>query len=375
MSKDTAYLVLENGKMYKGKYFGDKTAVNIMGELVFSTLMTGYLETLTEKSYYGQIVMQTFPLIGNYGIITEDFEGETVEAKGYIVKSWCEEPSNFRSEGNLDAFLKQKNITGLCGIDTRAVTKELREQGVMNAMITNNIDNIENIDFEAIKNYKIKNAIASVSCKEIAELKGENSKYKVVLYDYGAQESLKRELLKRGCDVYVVPHNTTAEQIKQIKQINSDGIDGIVLSNGPSDPADSDNIEIVNNLKEIIKLNVSIMGIGVGHQLLALANGFKTKKLKHGHRGSNHPVKNLQTGTVYITNQNHGYTVEPESIKSDKARVIYENVNDKSCEGIEYNNKCFSVEFYPESHGGGGDTAFIFDKFIENTENIERGNK
>jgi carbamoyl-phosphate synthase small subunit len=349
-----AYLILENGRVFEGKYFGAEREA--IGELIFSTGMTGYLENLTNASHYGQIILQTFPLIGNYGRITPDFESGSVKATAYIVNSWCEEPSNFRNEGNLDAFLKSEGIPGIYGIDTREVTKIIRENGVMNCKIAYAKDNI---DFDEIKNYKITQAVESVSCEEIQEFKGENSKCKVVMLDFGAKESIKLKLLESGCDVWLVPYNTGAEQIKNINP------DGIILPNGPGNPAD--NPEIINNIKDIIKLNLPVFGIGLGHQMLALAHGFKTKKLKYGHRGANQPVKNLSDGKVYITSQNHGYTVEPESINKDTAQVLFENVNDKTCEGIEYKDGLmFSAEFYPEAfHDSAQNTSFLFDRFID----------
>ena len=355
----TAYLALENGRIFEGKFFGAEH--DVTGELVFSTGMTGYLETLTDPSYFGQIVMQTFPLIGNYGIIPQEFESPSVKVKAYIVKSWCEDPSNFRSEGNLDAFLKAENIAGLYGIDTREVTKIIRENGVMNAKITGDIDNI---DFAEIKNYKITKAVENTSCAEIKEFKSENGRYKVALIDFGMKDSIKQKLLKRNCDIWVVPYNITSEQVKNINP------DGIVLSDGPGDP--SDNIEIINTIKEIINLNIPVFGICLGHQLLALAHGFKTKKLKYGHRGANQPVKDLQTGRVYITNQNHGYTVVSESVDRNTASLSFVNVNDKTCEGLEYNDiPAFSAQFHPEACESPCDTGFLFDRFVEMMENMK----
>lgn len=350
----TAYLILENGKIFEGKSFGAEREV--LGELIFNTGMTGYLETLTDNSYYGQIILQTFPLIGNYGKISSDFESKSVKATAYIIKSWCEEPSNFRNEGNLDAFLKSENIPGLYGIDTREVTKIIRENGVMNCKIAYDKDRI---DFDEIKNYKIVRAVESVSCSEIEQFTKEANKRKVVILDFGLKESIKLKLLNSGCDVWVAPYNTSAEQIKKLNP------DGILLSNGPGNPAD--NPEIIDNLKDIIKSGVPIFGIGLGHQLLALANGFRTKNLKYGHRGANHPVKNLNDGRVYITSQNHGYTVEPESIDKNTAQILFENVNDKTCEGIEYKSKLmFSTEFYPETgYKSAQNTSFLFDRFID----------
>ncbi|NLZ49322.1 MAG: carbamoyl phosphate synthase small subunit [Clostridiales bacterium] len=353
MSKK-AYLILENGQCFEGQTLG--AVGEVIGEIVFTTGMTGYLETLTDQSYYGQIVLQTFPLIGNYGIIPSDFESEFIGASAYIVKYPCENPSNFRSEGELDEFLKKRNIIGLSHIDTRAVTKIIREYGVMNGKITDKKP--ENIDLEEIKNYKIKNAVESVSVKEVIEYKCVNPKYKVALLDFGLKRNIVRELTKRGCNVWVFPYNSTVEDIKSINP------DGIMLSNGPGDP--SENYIIIENVKEIINTNIPMFGICLGHQILALAHGFRTHKLKYGHRGANQPVKDLISGRVYISSQNHGYAVTSESIDKDVSDQWFVNVNDKTCEGVIYKNSpIFSVQFHPEACGGPHDTAFLFDKFIE----------
>jgi carbamoyl-phosphate synthase small subunit len=347
------YLILENKTVFKGKSFGAKKEVT--GELVFTTAMTGYLETLTDPSYFGQIVVQTFPLIGNYGVIPADFESKKPYLKAYIVRDWCQEPSNFRSEGDLDTFLKNNDIVGLYDIDTRELTKIIREHGVMNAKIVFE-GKITDRLLDEIKNYTIVNSVSSVSSKEICEAKNSGSKYKVVLWDFGAKENIKRELIKRGCDVITLPSNATAEQIKKLAP------DGIMLSNGPGDPAS--NTEIIEQLKEISKQKIPIFGICLGHQLLALSQGAKTKKLKYGHRGANQPAVNLKTGRVYITSQNHGYAVVSESLP-DTAELSFKNVNDDTCEGINYKNMpAFSVQFHPEASAGPLDTGFLFDEFI-----------
>ena len=353
----TAYLVLENGMIFEGSYFGAQREV--IGEIVFTTGMTGYLETLTDPSYYGQIVLQTFPLIGNYGVIPSDFESSSVHASAYIVKHWCQEPSNFRSEGDLDTFFKQQNIVGLHGIDTRALTKVIRENGVMNGKITSHLP--VDTDTSALRSYKVVDAVKSVSRTSMTHEKVENPKYKVALFDFGLKENIHRKLLQRDCEVFILPHNTTAKEIAELN------LDGIMLSNGPGDP--SENTEVIDNLKEIIKLNIPTFGICLGHQLLALAHDFQTEKLKYGHRGGNQPVKHVLTGKVYITSQNHGYAVVSNSIDSQVAKQLFYNVNDKTCEGIIYKNMpIFSVQFHPEACSGPLDTAFLFDTFIENME-------
>lgn len=344
------FLILENGIKFKGKSFGAKG--EITGEVVFTTGMTGYLETLTDPSYFGQIVVQTFPLIGNYGVIPKDFESTKPNLRGYIVKELCQEPSNFRCEGLLDTFLSKNGIIGICGIDTRALTKIVREYGVMNGKIS-----LTDADDASISDFKVVQAVSSVSPKEESFFKSTNSKRKVVLWDFGAKENIKRELLKRDCDVITVPYNTTAKRIMELSP------DGVMLSNGPGDPAE--NVEIIEQLKLLKDYNIPTFGICLGHQLLALANGAKTEKLKYGHRGANQPVTDIETGRIYVTSQNHGYTVVKDSLK-DNSKLSFVNSNDDTCEGVDYlDYKAFTVQFHPEACGGPLDTAFLFDKFIE----------
>jgi len=349
----TAYLALQNGTVMKGEYFGAHG--EITGEVVFATGMTGYLETLTDPSYYGQIVMQTFPLIGNYGVIPADFESASVGTRAYITKYPCKTPSNFRSEGNIDNFLKERGITGLCGIDTRALTKIIRENGVMNGKIMGRCP--AEADIAEVKAYSIKNAVAAVSShsvtKTLPNSKGASLRVslRVALMDFGAKRGITNALAARGCEVWSFPHNTSAQEILNMKP------DGIMLSNGPGDPAEDANKGIVETLRLLQNSNVPIFGICLGHQLLALANGYSTKKLKFGHRGANQPVKDTSTGRVYITSQNHGYAVV-----ADKCYFV--NVNDGTCEGMDYGNS-FSVQFHPEACGGPLDTSFLFDRFIE----------
>ena len=342
---NTAYLVLEDGTIFKGESFGDQGQVT--GEIVFTTGMIGYLETLTDQSYYGQIVLQTFPLIGNYGIIPSDFESASVGAKAYIVKRPCQDPSNFRSEGNLDIFLKERGIIGLCGIDTRALTKIIRENGVMNGKITSVPPTDD--DRNEAKAYSIRNAVAAVSSRTVSKI-GSGSR-RVALMDFGAKCGIVEALNTRDCEVWLFPHDTTAEQILKTNP------DGIMLSNGPGDPSEPANAGIVETIRVLMQSGIPIFGICLGHQLLALANGYKTHKLKFGHRGANQPVKDLSTGRVYITSQNHGYAVDSEE-------GSFVNVNDSTCEGMDY-GVSFSVQFHPEARGGPLDTAFLFDRFVE----------
>jgi len=352
--QQSIYIVLENGQIFQGESFG--AAGEAVGEIVFTTGMTGYLETLTDPSYYGQMVVQTFPLIGNYGVIPADFESYYPHVKAYIVREWCEFPSNFRSAGDLDTFLKMNNIVGVYGIDTRELTRIIREVGVMNAKITTTIDNIDEILAE-VKNYRITNAVQAVSTDEIAFSAGSPGGFKVVLWDFGAKENIRRELMKRGCQVITVPAFITAQEIVGFKP------DGIMLSNGPGDPADNE--DIINEMVKLTDSGIPIFGICLGHQLLALAQGAKTAKLKYGHRGANQPVQDLQTGRVYITSQNHGYAVVADSLPA-QAALRFINANDGTCEGIEYHNMpAFSIQFHPEASAGPLDTSYLFDQFIE----------
>ena len=345
-----AYLVLENGTVFEGKSFGAEKETT--GELVFTTAMTGYLETLTDPSYFGQVVLQTFPLIGNYGVIRSDFETPTPALNGYIVREWCQAPSNFRCEGNLDTFLKEKNVPGICGIDTRALTRIVREYGVMTCRIQYTPEVTDDLLAE-MKNYVITDAVESTTITEKETFPVDDAKYHVVLMDFGAKHNIGRELNKRGCSLTVVPAGTAAEEVLALNP------DGVMLSNGPGDPAK--NTAVIAELKKLSDSGVPMFGICLGHQLLALARGAQTEKLKYGHRGANQPVKELASGKVYITSQNHGYAVVSDSLPSD-AVVSYVNGNDNTCEGVSYTDiPAFSVQFHPEAHGGPLDTSFLFD--------------
>ncbi|MCL2462194.1 MAG: carbamoyl phosphate synthase small subunit [Defluviitaleaceae bacterium] len=359
-----AYLMLENGMVFEGKYFGGENEIDreVTGELVFSTGMTGYLETLTDPSYCGQIVLQTFPLIGNYGVISSDFESPIIGPKAYIVKYPCQDPSNFRSEGDLDTFFKQRGIVGLCGIDTRAVTRVIRENGVMNGKITAHEPSAA--DLEEIKSYRITGAVEKVSRKEPEFFKSEAGKYTVALLDFGMRRCVREALLQRGADVWEFPHAATLKDITGAIGANPDGI---VLSNGPGDPLDSQ--AMINNVKEIISSEIAVFGVGLGHQLLSLANGFETEKLKYGHRGASQPVRDTKTGRLYITNQNHGYAVVSRSIAAETAEETFVNVNDGTCEGIRCKkHPVFSVQFLPDTTNGANGTGFIYDEFINGME-------
>lgn len=349
MHMEKAYLVLGNGQVYEGQRIGANR--DSTGELVFTTGMVGYLETLTDPSYAGQIILQTFPLIGNYGVISPDFEGDC-HARGYVVRELCDAPSNFRSEYELDRFLKERGIPGICGVDTRAITRLLREEGVMNARICSQVP----ADLAEIQSYQVRGVVAQVSGKEIAEYPAQGEeRFRVVLIDYGAKRNIIRCLQKRGCRVTSVPHNTSAEAILAMAP------DGVMLSNGPGDP--EENVYEIGQIRKLMG-KVPIFGICLGHQLTALAMGGKTVKLKYGHRGTNQPVRLFDGSRTYISSQNHGYAVVSESME-DIAKLSYVNANDLSCEGLDYPDKsCFTVQFHPEACGGPHDTEFLFDRFI-----------
>ncbi|HOO27677.1 MAG TPA: carbamoyl phosphate synthase small subunit [Lachnospiraceae bacterium] len=370
MSKP-AYLVLENGQIFKGKAFGAEKET--IAEVVFTTGMTGYLETLTDQSYFGQAVVQTFPLIGNYGIISPDSESASLSIgpKAYIVKHLCVHPSNFRSEENMDAFFRKKGITGVYGIDTRALTRAIRSQGVMNGLIT--YDLAQQIDYEKIKNYTIENAVESVTISKprVVEANSEHEtiptgieklkspvRRKVALLDLGLKENIVRELSERNCEVTIFPSFTSADRILEYEP------DGIMLSNGPGDP--TKNVDVIETVRTLCMSGVPIFGICLGHQIMALANGCLIRKMKYGHRGANQPVKNLETGRVSITTQNHGYVVKTGTIDEKIAREWYINANDGSCEGIRYLDfPAVTVQFHPEACAGPQDTSYLFDNFME----------
>ncbi len=401
-----AFLILADGTVFEGKSIG--ATGSTIGETVFTTGMTGYLETLTDPSYYGQIVTQTFPLIGNYGDIPVDYESKKSWVRGYIVRELCDQPSNFRCSGQLNDFLKAQGIIGICGIDTRSLTKRLRESGVMNGMIVSgkNAEKLRPNEFlEKIKSYKIESAVervqnnafdnchaepvsassghaelVSASINKIPkQVRNDKITHHIVLFDFGAKLNIQRNLEKRGCKVTVVPYNTTAEEVIKMSP------DGIMLSNGPGDPAE--NVGVIEEIRKLCEYNkqvvsirpsaysttadgsttrvIPIFGICLGHQMLALARGCKTSKLKYGHRGGNHPCKDTETGRIYITSQNHGYTVENTSLPP-YAKMSFFNVNDGTVEGITYTDiPAFSVQFHPEACGGPHDTNFLFDRFLK----------
>lgn len=342
-----AYLVLQDGQVFEGVRFGAE--VDSLGELVFTTGMCGYLETLTDPSYYGQIVLQTYPLIGNYGIIEEDFEGKCA-VRGYVVREWCETPSNFRAQYDLDTFLKKQGVAALCGVDTREITRIIREHGVMNAMICDEVP----ADLTPLKTYAVTDAVRAVTCDApVACPAVGEEKHRVALLDYGAKRNIVRELTKRGCAVRVLPAGTSAEEILKTAP------DGVMLSNGPGDP--QENTYEIEQIKALLG-KVPLFGICLGHQLTALAVGGDTMKLKYGHRGVNQPVRELSGPRTYITSQNHGYAVVSDTVKTGE--VSFVNANDGTCEGIDYPAlRAFTVQFHPEASSGPHDTSFLFDRF------------
>ncbi len=348
------YLTLQNGKVFEGYSFGaEKEAV---GELVFTTGMVGYLETLTDASYYGQIVAQTFPLIGNYGTIDEDVAGKKCWLSAYIVREKCDAPSNFRCTGTLESYLKEQGIPAMYGVDTRELTRIVRENGVMGASIT--FTPVK--DFSSLKGYKIENAVKAVTLSEVKTY-GKQGGAKVVLYNFGDKDAIANELIARGCEIVEVPSSFTAEEVLKCNA------NGVVLSGGPGDPAE--NKEAIASVKALAG-KLPVFGVGLGHQIFALAMGGKTRKMKYGHRGANQPVRETATGNVFITAQNHGYEVVANSVANGKESYL--NVNDGTCEGFEYPELSAStVQFFPAVCGGPHSAYGLFDKFVESMKKVK----
>ena len=351
-----AFLILEDGTVFGGTSIG--STKDMISEIVFNTSMTGYLEVLTDPSYAGQAVVMTYPLIGNYGI-TPDMESKKAWPDGYIVRELSRMPSNFRCEGTIQDFLKEQDIPGIAGIDTRALTKILREKGTMNGMITTNENyNLDEI-LPKLKAYTVGDVVSKVTCDEKYVLEGNGPK--VALMDFGAKKNIAKSLNERGCEVTVYPAGTKAEEIIAANP------DGIMLSNGPGDPETC--VSIIEEIKKLYNTDIPIFAICLGHQLMALATGADTKKMKYGHRGGNHPVKDLDSGHVYISSQNHGYMVDGDTVNPEIAKVAFVNVNDKTVEGLRYKNKnIFTVQFHPEACPGPQDSDRLFDEFIEMME-------
>lgn len=359
-----AILLLSDGTVFKGTARGK--CENTTGEVVFNTSMIGYQEILTDPTYYGQLVAMTFPLMGNYGINDEDFESDKTCLKGFITRDISDFPSNFRCKGTLNDYLIKNNITAIEGIDTRALTRLIRDKGCLNGsiLVGDVTEELINKELEKLKEYKIENPVKEVSSKENKRYEAENAKYEVVLYDFGCKNNIIASLNKCGCNVTLVPYNTSKEEILKLKP------DGIMLSNGPGNPMDL--IDITKNIKAVIEENIPVFGVCLGHQLVALAMGFETEKLKYGHRGASQPVKDVESGRTYITSQNHGYSVKESSIDKKTGEISHININDNTVEGIKYNNyPVFTVQFNPEVSESMVGTTYLFDKFVS----LMEGNK
>ncbi|MGL5086165.1 MAG: glutamine-hydrolyzing carbamoyl-phosphate synthase small subunit [Clostridium sp.] len=344
-----ANLILENGMIFEGKAFGHLK--DSVGEVVFTTGMTGYQEVLTDPSYYGQIVTMTYPLIGNYGINLEDMESDSPKVRGFIVREKCNFPNNFRCEMDLEDFLKQNKIIGLEGIDTRALTKVLRNNGTMKGIITLEAQNLDEVK-DKVNAFSNKDAVSIVSTKEAYTIEGSGKH--VAIMDFGIKTNIIRNFKKRGCKLTVFPMTASAEDVLAVNP------DLVFLSNGPGDPEDL--TEVIENIKKIVGVK-PIVGICLGHQILGLTLGGKTAKLKFGHRGCNHPVKDLEENKVHITSQNHGYVVEtlPQDVVA-----THLNINDGTIEGMKHSKlPIFSVQFHPEASAGPQDSEYIFDKFMK----------
>ena len=347
------YLVLEDGTYYTGFKLGADTLTQ--GEIVFNTAMTGYQETLSDPSYTGQIITFTYPLIGNYGINRDDFESLIPTLKGVVVKEACQAPSNFRAQKTLDDVLKEFDIPGISGVDTRSITKKIREHGVLKAAfvddeteIETSIQNLKTIEFP-------RNEVPTVSTKTPYVSTGFD--LRVVLVDFGKKQNIVRELNARGCEVTVVPYDTTAEEIIKMSP------DGVMLSNGPGDPAD---VQVAVDMIKGIIGKIPFFGICLGHQLFALSQGATSFKMKFGHRGANHPVKDLSTGKIALTSQNHGYAIDADSIKETDLEVTHIALNDGTIEGLRHKvEPAFSVQYHPEACPGPTDSNYLFDQFIE----------
>ncbi|MFP3154764.1 carbamoyl phosphate synthase small subunit [Lachnospiraceae bacterium ZAX-1] len=373
-----AFLILEDGTIFSGTNIGSKREV--ISEIVFNTSMTGYLEVLTDPSYAGQAVVMTYPLIGNYGICFADQESKKPWIDGLIVRELSRVPSNFRSDQSIQQFLETNDIPGIAGIDTRALTKLLRGKGTMNGMITTNEAFIVEEIISKLKSHIQGNVVDKVTCKAKRIVEAEEATNranqaaltkegvqqatahkKVALMDFGAKQNIIKSLTQRGVQVIIYPANTTASEILLDKP------DGIMLTNGPGDPKQCETI--IKELKKLYDSQVPIFAICLGHQLMALATGADTQKMKYGHRGGNHPVKNLETGRVYISAQNHGYVVNMDTVDPKVAKPVFVNVNDKTVEGLNYTGKnIYTVQFHPEACAGPQDSGFLFDRFLKMME-------
>jgi carbamoyl-phosphate synthase small subunit len=348
-----ARLLLEDGTLFTGKAFGAEG--DSIGEVVFNTGITGYQEVLSDPSYCGQIVTMTYPLIGNYGITRDDFESVRPYIHGFVVRQHEPAPSNWRAQYTLDYLLKEYGIIGISEIDTRMLTRRIRHHGVMKGLLTTSDKSVAELKEQLDAAVLMRDQVSRVSTKSVFSAPGE--KERIVLVDFGAKSGILRDLTKRGCDVVVVPHDTTADQIRRLSP------DGVLLSNGPGDPKDVPHA--VQTIRELLG-EFPIFGICLGHQLFALACGADTEKLKFGHRGGNHPVKDLVSGRCYITSQNHGYSVKEESVAATDLIVTHINNNDGTIEGLKHkHHAAFSVQYHPEAAPGPFDSSYLFDDFLD----------
>ncbi|MCD8381299.1 MAG: carbamoyl phosphate synthase small subunit [Clostridiales bacterium] len=352
-----ATLILENGAVFEGESIG--STEDVVCEMVFNTSMVGYQEILTDPSYAGQGVVMTYPLIGNYGTNDEDDESEHPWAEALVIRHLAPRGSNFRCTSTLNDYLIRHGITGIQDIDTRALTRILRIQGVMNGVITCE----ENYDLDALMErmhaYRVQGTVERVSCKEITHIPGDGPR--IALYDFGEKRNMANRLLHYGCDLTIYPAHTPAETVL------AEGYDGIMLSNGPGDPADC--VDIIPQVRKLYESGIPIFAVCLGHQLMALATGARSRKMRFGHRGANHPVKDLARNRCYITSQNHGYVIEAESVDPEIAEISHINVNDGSLEGLRYRQKpVFTVQFHPEASPGPVDTDYLFRSFLDVVE-------
>jgi len=348
-----ARLLLEDGTLFTGLGFGAEGGS--VGEVVFNTGMTGYQEVISDPSYCGQIVTMTYPLSGNYGITRDDFESFRPYIHGFVVRRHEQVPSNWRAQYTLDSLLKEYGIVGISEIDTRMLTRLIRQHGTMKGLLTTGNERVEELQERLGATTLLRDQVARTSTKSIFKSPGE--KERIVLIDFGSKYGIMRELNKRDCDVVVVPHDTTADQIRRLHP------DGIQLSNGAGDPKDVPHA--VETIRQLIG-EFPIFGICLGHQLFALASGADTDKLKFGHRGGNHPVKELESGRCFITSQNHGYAVKEESIAGTDLEITHINNNDKTIEGLKHKKyPAFSVQYHPEASPGPQDNGYLFDRFLD----------
>lgn len=355
-----AKLILEDGSVFVGKSFGAER--ESFGEVVFNTGLTGYQEVLSDPSYCGQIVTMTYPLIGNYGINRDDFESVRPFIHGFVVREHCEVPSNFRSEQSLDSLLKEYDIPGISDIDTRKLVRKIREHGTLKGVITTSTEDEQKIVEKLKQMPNPTNQVSLVSTKSTFMSPGRGPR--VVLVDFGSKSGILRDLVKRQCDVVVVPYNVTAKEIRRLRP------DGILLSNGPGDPKDVP--EAVEMIKEILG-EYPLFGICLGHQLFALACGADTQKMKFGHRGGNQPVKEFETGRTFITSQNHGYAVTAESVVGKDLEISHIAINDNTVEGLKHTvHPAFSIQYHPEAAPGPYDSGYLFDRFINMIEEFKK---